>query len=122
MFIRSFQKLTEFTAGDGSILREFFNPVKDSELSGVSYSLAHAAVNPETITKRHTLTHSEVYYILRGRGIMHIDSETREVEETDAIYIPPGSEQYIECISERPLEFLCIVDPAWTPSCEKIIG
>jgi mannose-6-phosphate isomerase-like protein (cupin superfamily) len=121
MFIRSLALLAPFTAGDNSVLRELLNPAKDPALASVRYSLAHATVPPGTTTVRHSLTSSEVYYVLHGRGRMHIDSETSEIEPGDAVYIPPGSIQFIECLSSVNLEFLCIVDPAWTPSCETVL-
>jgi mannose-6-phosphate isomerase-like protein (cupin superfamily) len=120
MLIRSLDTIKSFIAGDGCVLKEYFNPSTDPLVSGLRYSLAHASVAPGTKTKRHTLTYSEVYCILKGTALMHIDSESREVTDGDVIYIPPGSTQFIEC-EEGGVEFLCIVDPAWTPSCERII-
>jgi mannose-6-phosphate isomerase-like protein (cupin superfamily) len=122
MLIRSLGDIKPFIAGDGSRLRELLNGKKDPDLAGVGYSLAHAVVQPGMVTTPHVLTHSEVYYILAGQGVMHIDKEVRDVSEGDAVYIPPGAVQSIECVSGVPLEFLCIVDPAWEPSCETILG
>ena len=75
----------------------------------MGYSLAYAVVHSGDSTLPHRLKSSEVYYILRGRGRMYIDAEKTELSPGDAVYIPPGSGQSIECISSDDLEFLCIV-------------
>ncbi|MCK7511883.1 MAG: cupin domain-containing protein [Desulfobacterales bacterium] len=39
---------------------------------------------------------AEVYYVLEGRGLMHVGDETAEVAAGQAVYIPPGAVQFIE--------------------------
>jgi mannose-6-phosphate isomerase-like protein (cupin superfamily) len=106
-------------AGDGSILRELLHPEKmDLE---IGYSLAHAKVGAGRRTKSHKLNSSEVYYIIEGQGLMHVDEETFEVNPDCVVYIPPGSRQYIENIRDSDLRFLCVVEPAWRKEDEEII-
>ncbi|NQV03892.1 MAG: cupin domain-containing protein [Candidatus Omnitrophica bacterium] len=119
MIIKKLNNLKEFEAGDGCILREFFNPCKDN--IEARYSLAHAKVLPGQHTKDHRLNVSELYYILKGKGLMHIDDERANVYPDDAVYIPPNSIQSIENTGKSDLEFICIVDPAWKPEDEEII-
>ena len=109
----------EFQAGDTSILHEILNPVRLS--LPINFSLAQATVKSKQKTLRHRLRSSEVYYILRGSGMMHIDDEQEPVCEQDTILIPPGSTQYIENTGAVDLVFLCIVDPAWQPAIEEIL-
>ena len=52
---------------------------------------------------------------------MHIDDESAEVHPGDTIYIPPMAIQYIECVGEEDLEFLCIVYPEWEPNAEELV-
>ena len=111
MLIRSLSACEEFIAGDNTILRELFHP--DKQDIALRYSLAHAIVKPGEISQVHSLATSEVYYILVGTGIMHIDDEKQEVVPGDAIYIPPHAKQCIHNHGEQDLVFLCIVDPAW---------
>jgi mannose-6-phosphate isomerase-like protein (cupin superfamily) len=106
-------------AGDGSQLRELLHPDKD-DLT-ILYSLAHATVAVGQATKPHRLRSSEVYYILDGRGRMHIDQETFDVSPGCAIYIRPGAVQSIENTGRRALKFLCIVDPAWRKMDEELM-
>lgn len=118
MFIRELGKCDEFIAGDGSVLRELLHPDK-ADLE-ISYSLALAKVSPGQVTKPHKLKTSEVYYILEGEGLMHIDEESHPVYPGWAIYIPPSSRQCIKNTGESILKFICIVDPAWRKEDEQV--
>ena len=111
MFIRSLKDCPEFVAGDACHLRELLNAGTDQR--AYRYSLAHAVVKPCKKTKPHSLKTSEVYYILDGTGLMHVDHETQDVGPGDCIDIPPDSLQWIENSGKTDLVFLCIVDPAW---------
>lgn len=119
MYIKNIRDCHEFTAGDETILRECLHPA--SSPCKTSYSLAHAVVFPGKESLPHILKTSEVYYILDGEGIMHIDSEISNVVKDDVIYIPPGAVQYIKNIGSKKLRFLCIVDPAWKVEDEEIL-
>lgn len=120
MLIREFKNCEEFIAGDASVLRELLHP--DKADVKINYSLAHAKVRPGEATKKHRLKGaSEVYYIIKGEGIMAIDGEKQEVTSGCAIYIPPDAEQSIQNIGDEDLDFICLVDPAWRPECEEIL-
>ena len=119
MFVKRFKDCREFIAGDGSILRELLSPEKQA--LEIRYSLAHAKVPAGQRTQRHRLDSSEVYYIVAGEGVMHVDEEAVEVGPNYAIYIPPRSVQYIENTGNCDLEFLCIVDPAWRQEDEEVL-
>ena len=119
MFIRRLKDCPEFVAGDACHLRELLNAKTDKR--AYRYSFAHAVVRAGTQTKPHALKASEVYYILEGKGLMHIDAETREVVPGDCIDIPPHAVQFIESLGKTDLVFLCIVDPAWCAEDEVIL-
>ena len=119
MFIRHLKDCEEFIAGDGSILRELLHPDK-ADLA-IRYSLAHATVRPGQKTTPHRLRTAEVYYILQGRGRMHIDAEVADALPGSAIYIPPHATQHIENPGDSDLIFLCMVDPAWRVEDEAIL-
>jgi len=120
MFVRKFKELNEFTAGDHSILREYFNPLKES--MELNYSLAHAKVVVGKTSTKHKLKSTEVYFILKGKGKMFIDKEEREVEEGDVVLIPPNSVQWISNSGETDLEILCMVEPAWKKEDEEVLS
>ncbi len=119
MFIKKLENCEEFIAGDGSLLRELLNP--DKADIALRYSLAHAVVKPGIATTPHMLKTSEVYYIMEGKGIMHIDEESVKVYPGNAIYIPPLSRQYIQNTGGTDLVFLCVVDPAWRSEDEEVL-
>ncbi len=119
MFIKDLTDCEEFLAGDNIALRELLHPDKaDLELR---YSLAHAVVKPGDNSRPHKLKTSEVYYILKGNGVMFIDKESAEVHPGQAIYIPPYAIQHIHNHGPRDLLFLCIIDPAWRKEDEILI-
>jgi mannose-6-phosphate isomerase-like protein (cupin superfamily) len=118
MLIRQLKDCPEFIAGDACHLRELLNAKTDDR--AYRYSLAHATVKAGTRTKPHALKTSEVYYILEGKGLMHVDCEIAEVGPGAVIDIPPHAVQSIESTGKTDLVFLCIVDPAWCPEDEEI--
>jgi len=120
MWIRDLKDCPEFLSGDRAALRELLHGEKDH--LALRYSLAHAVVRPGRRTVPHRLKTSEVYYILEGRGRMTIDAETADVSARQVVYIPPGSVQSIENTGPADLAFLCIVDPAWRPEDEEVLG
>jgi len=117
--IKHLKNCPEFVAGDKSHLREILNP-KKANLK-INYSLAWAKVAPGEKTLPHKLKATEVYFIIKGDGRMHINNEEELVRRNDSVHIPPDAVQYIENIGKGNLEFLCIVDPAWQPTLERII-
>jgi mannose-6-phosphate isomerase-like protein (cupin superfamily) len=119
MFVRNLSDCTEFTAGDNCILREIFHP--DKEPLALGYSLAHAVVKPNDTTWLHRLKTSEVYFILEGEGIMHINGESFSVTSGSTVYIPPLASQNITNSGKTDLKFICIVDPAWKKEDEEIL-
>ena len=116
--LKNLEDCEEFIAGDGSVLRELLHP--DKADVPIRYSLAHAKVAVGQRTMPHRLKSSEVYYIMAGRGLMHIDAESFEVRPDCAVCIPPNSMQYIENTGDCELVFLCIVDPAWRQEDEQV--
>lgn len=118
MLIRKLNDCEEFIAGDGTQLQELLHP--DKQPLALRYSLAHAIVPVGQTSLPHSLTTSEVYYILKGQGEMHIDGETQRVEPGDAIYIPPHARQFIHNCGHEPLVFICRVDSAWRKEDETI--
>ncbi|MGB5960897.1 MAG: cupin domain-containing protein [Coleofasciculaceae cyanobacterium] len=118
MLVQKLEACPEFIAGDGTQLRELLHP--DKQPLELRYSLAHATVQSGQTSVLHSLTTSEVYYILSGRGEMHIDEQKELVEPGDTIYIPPNAKQYIHNSGTEPLVFICIVDPAWRKEDETV--
>jgi mannose-6-phosphate isomerase-like protein (cupin superfamily) len=106
-------------AGDHTRLRELLHPVKTSLALG--YSLAHGFLDPGKRSLWHRLKSSEVYYFIAGRGVMHVEQVSATVEAGSVIYVPPGAKQSLQNNGTDPIEFLCLVDPAWTAEDEAIV-
>jgi mannose-6-phosphate isomerase-like protein (cupin superfamily) len=119
MLIKDLEDCKEIVACDNTALRELLHP--DKEHLKLHYSLAHAVIKPGKTSLPHKLKTSEVYYILKGVGIMYVNNESAKVRPHQAIYIPPNSIQYIQNTGNSDLKFLCIVDPAWKPEDEEVI-
>ncbi len=120
MLIKDVQDVSEIIAGDDSLLRELVHPDRDP--IDVTYSLALAVVRPGRASRPHRLTSSEVYYVVRGAGVMHIDDDEAPVHAGHAVAIPANAVQWIENTETIDLEFLCIVEPAWQPEQEEVVG
>lgn len=112
MFVKKLNDCPSFTANDGCEIKELLHPKNDQ--INLPYSLAVATVAQNQSSYRHKLEQTEVYYILSGQGLLHIDSDEKIVSPGDAAIIPGGSEQWIENISTTPLSFIAIVNPPWT--------
>ena len=118
MIIKKLNKCSAFIAGDKTIIRELMHPSND-EVS-IGYSLAHAEVKKGQSSVAHRLKGSELYYILKGNGKMHVDDSSFEVETGDCFVVPPNALQYIDNTGNESLLFLCIVEPFWQESDEII--
>jgi mannose-6-phosphate isomerase-like protein (cupin superfamily) len=119
MIIKSLAAAAGYQAGDASFLKELLRP--SPETGGIGYSLAHAELASGARTLPHRLRSVEVYYILEGRGLMHVGAESAEVSAGQAVYIPAGASQHIENPGPARLAFLCIVEPAWTAADEEVL-
>lgn len=105
---------------DKTVLCELLHPKNDDAKMGCS--IAHAMLDPGKASLPHKLIKSvEIYYILEGDGLMHIDDQCEEVSPGEAIYIPSGSVQWIENTGDIPLKFLCVVSPPWQEDDEILI-
>ena len=111
MLVKNLNACNEFTANDGCLIRELLHPKNDPVDTG--YSLAVARVRAGERTRPHKLAQNEVYYILTGRGRVHINIETQEVNVGDVVLLPPQTIQWIENTGDQELQFIAIVSPPW---------
>ena len=113
MFVVNTRARDSFITVDGSEIRLL---VDRTNSAITTMSLAEATVPVGGATIRHHLREmDEIFYILRGKGRMHIGDEARELGPGDAVWIPAGKIQWIENVAPEPLVFLCAVAPAYTP-------
>lgn len=112
MLIKRTSECNEFTANDGCRIREVLHPRNDDV--DMPLSLAVARVEPGQQSYAHYLKQVEVYYILEGRGLMHIGEESAEVGPGDAVYIPAGASQWIRNLGDSELVFVAVCAPPWS--------
>jgi mannose-6-phosphate isomerase-like protein (cupin superfamily) len=104
------EQVPAFRANDETTLRELL-PTATNDLP---YSLAHADLEPGEFSIPHRLLSStEIYILVSGQGVMHIDDETANVGPGDIVRIPPSATQSIQNTGSGPLTFYCIVSPPW---------
>ena len=111
MNTKEIQKIKSFSGYEGTQIRQIFTP--DNTNNVIRYSIAHCTINPGKTSKPHIMKISEVYYILEGKGIIHVNEEQKQVAKNESLFIPPNSRQCLKNIGETDLVALCIVDPAW---------
>jgi mannose-6-phosphate isomerase-like protein (cupin superfamily) len=122
MIIRDIKNCDYFRAMDKTLLCELLHPDKENEDLKIDFSIAHAVLKCGESSIVHRLkTSVEIYYILQGKGIMHIGDEAEEIHPGQVIYIPANSNQYIENTGNEELKFLCIVNPMWKEEDEEIV-
>ena len=111
MFIKSLADCPPLLANDGCRIFELLHPAKDA--IDLPYSFAIAEVEVGESSYRHRLRQTEIYFILHGRGRMHVDHETRELTVGEACVIPAEAEQWIDNIGAECLRFIAVVSPPW---------
>lgn len=119
MLIKNQTNSTKIIGNEGAIIYDVLNP-KHVE-NRIHYSIAYVILSHGKSTLLHMMKTSEVYCILEGKGILHIDNESSNVQVGDVIFVPPNSKQYVENIGSHDLKFLCIVDPAWKKDDEILL-
>ena len=119
MIIKNPQNSAKITGNDGAIIYDLINP--QHVKNGIRYSLAYVKLPHGKSTLSHMMKTSEVYYILEGEGVLHINNEFNHVKTGDAIFVFPGSKQHMDNAGSGDLKFLCIVDPAWEKDDETIL-
>ncbi len=114
MIIRDITNSPHERVIDRSLLCELLHPDKVAGAQELGCSIAHAIIPTGESTLPHLLNRStELYYILKGVGEMHIDNDSAPVSEGQCILIPPETRQWIRNSGRENLVFLCIVSPKW---------
>lgn len=117
--VTHYAQIESFITKDGSIIRELMHPATHGV---VKQSLAEAIVpaGSRTLAHRHHQS-EELYYILRGRGLMYLDVERFEVGPGDTVCIAPGTVHSIENIAAEELVILCNCAPAYAHDDTEIL-
>ena len=111
MLVKTLADCAPLIANDGCRVFELLHP-KNLTLD-LPYSFAIAEVEIGGHSYRHRLRQTEIYFILDGRGRMHVDDEVQDLGVGDAVVIPAAAEQWIENVGAERLRFVAIVNPPW---------
>lgn len=120
MLIKDLKTCKYFKTLDETFICELLHPDNENQLN-MDFSMAYAILKPGESSKPHRMNSSlEVYYILTGTGLMHIENESATVKSGQAIHIPPKARQWIENTGDSDLKFLCLVSPPWKADDEEL--
>ena len=104
MISRKIDDVDSFHGNEGSELRPLFYP--ENTKNEIRYSLAHSIILPGKRTKIHKMKSTEVYFVLEGKGVLHIDDELVVVDKHQSIFVPPFSLQYLENTGDVDFAYL----------------
>ncbi len=119
MSVRRLQDIEKIIGKEGAEIKQFFYP--NNTLNGIRFSLAHFTLGKGKSTFAHKMKSGEIYYFLKGLGAIFVDGQKILVKKDDGVYVPPMAKQYLKNIGEEDLNFLCIVDPAWSQNDEVLL-
>jgi mannose-6-phosphate isomerase-like protein (cupin superfamily) len=118
--IKNLSKVKTFVAADKTVLKEVLHPKNGDD--DLPFSLAHAYLPPGATSLPHRLTKSEeTYTIIAGKGKVHVEKESFEIEKGSVFVVPKNALQSVENTGEENLEFYCIVTPPWAEAEEEIL-
>ena len=118
MSLKKNSEIQFIKGNEGTQIKQYFHP--ENTLNGINYSLAQFTLESRKKSTPHKMKSSEIYYILEGTAIIHIDKKSFTVSKDDSVYVAPMSLQFIENMGEKDLRFLCIVEPSWKQEDEII--
>ncbi|MBI4840855.1 MAG: cupin domain-containing protein [candidate division NC10 bacterium] len=101
-----------FITKDRSEIRSILDRTNST---ATNQSLAEATLPSRAETDAHFHPRTEeIYYVLRGRGLMNLEGERRELGPGDGVLIPPKTRHRIRNIGPEPLVFLCCCSPPYS--------
>ena len=109
---QSYLDVQPYITKDRSTIRELMCPEHHGNRA---QSLAEAIIpaGGRTLLHRHLLS-EEIYFIVRGEGVMTLGETTFVVKTGDTICIPPGTPHAIEAGARERLRILCACAPAYS--------
>ncbi|MGY5148259.1 MAG: cupin domain-containing protein [Candidatus Nitrosopumilus sp. bin_7KS] len=119
MSLRKNSEIESIQGNEGTKIKQYFHP--HNTLNGINYSLAQFTLESGKKSKLHKMSSTEIFYILEGSGVLHVNDEIYNLEKNDSVYVPPNSKQFIENVGTSDLKFLCIVEPAWKADDEILL-
>ena len=92
---------------------------KHSSTQNLSIQISEVPAGSEQPIHNHEP--EQCYYIIKGKGLMILGEESREVFAGDAVYIPSNSNHGIKNIGDDVLEYLTANTPAFSDQYESTL-
>lgn len=92
---------------------------KNSSVQNLSIQISEVPVGSEQPIHNHEP--EQCYYIIKGKGLMIIEGESREVIVGDAVFIPSNFKHGIKNIGAEVLEYLTANAPVFSDQYESTL-
>lgn len=109
MFIRS---KAEADKRERSGLTSYFM-LGRGDVDGDQLGITWVEVVPGARQRLHNHPEVQVYVMIAGQGVMHVDGQTQPVQAGDLIAIPSNAMHGIENTSGAPLQYVSAATPAF---------
>jgi mannose-6-phosphate isomerase-like protein (cupin superfamily) len=115
-----FNKMNSKNTGSLEILTSFMliTP-QTSSTKKLSIQISYVPIGSEQPIHAHEP--EQCYYVIKGKGLMVIESEIKEVSAGDAIYIPSNKKHGIKNIGDEVLEYLTANSPVFAKEYEDAL-
>ncbi|MGD0280635.1 MAG: cupin domain-containing protein [Smithella sp.] len=116
--MKIFNKNTSKNTGELKILTSWMliSPLNTSS-KNISMQISEVPVGSEQPVHQHDP--EQCYYIIKGKGLMLIEEESKEVAAGDAVFIPSNLKHGIKNIGNNILEYLTANAPVFTKEYEE---
>ena len=92
---------------------------QNSSTQNISVQISEIPIGSEQPVHDHDP--EQCYYVIKGRGLMIIEEETRELTAGEAVYIPPNKKHGIKNIGNDVLEYLTVNSPVFSKQYENTL-
>ncbi len=93
------------------------NQILREVISLAKVSMAHVVMEPKNVSLLHKHSRmSEIYFILKGRGILYHNNKALEVEKGAYLALPPNTSHKLENVGNDDLEHLVLAVPPFNAS------
>jgi quercetin dioxygenase-like cupin family protein len=115
-----FNKTNSRSTGNLEILKSYMliSP-QTSSTTNLSIQISCVPIGSEQPIHAHEP--EQCYYIIKGKGLMIVEEEAREVCAGDAIYIPSNKKHGIKNIGDDVLEYLTANSPTFAKKYEDAL-
>ncbi|MCB1198566.1 MAG: cupin domain-containing protein [Deltaproteobacteria bacterium] len=99
----------------GEVITEIIGRAKETGTSTL-HSLAHVLIPPgKSVTPHFHKMSEETYHFTKGKALMRVDGEEKEISAGTSVLIMPGQVHSLINHTHLDVEFYAISAPAWQP-------